>query len=87
MKNREIKEKPDKSAVVYLMCGIFQERRRVAISNAKRQWEVMQSSLTTRTPRNTNNMPDLYASHVTTVNNSDVTNDDEDTNSTPESRR
>ena len=41
----------------------FQEKRRLAINNAKRQWETMQGSLLSRTGKMVR-APELYANHL-----------------------
>ncbi|XP_056022971.1 leucine-rich repeat-containing protein 49-like isoform X6 [Ostrea edulis] len=45
------------------------EKKRLAINNAKRQWEVMQGSMINRTGKLVK-MPELYANHVGSVANS-----------------
>ncbi|XP_064608025.1 leucine-rich repeat-containing protein 49-like isoform X2 [Liolophura sinensis] len=51
--------------------AIVKEKRRLAINNAKRQWEVMQGSLIHHTGK-LGKMPDLYANHVGTFSTADV---------------
>ncbi|KAL8577182.1 hypothetical protein ACOMHN_047950 [Nucella lapillus] len=46
--------------------AILKEKRRLAINNAKRQWETMQGSLISRTGRMVR-APDLYASHLGSI--------------------
>ena len=56
----------------------LKERRKLAINNARRQWDVMQGSLMARTNKLVRGaMPDLVASHVGNIPNSDL-NDDRD---------
>lgn len=45
---------------------LFQERRRLAINNAKRQWETMQGSLISNTSKMAKGpaVRELYANHV-----------------------
>lgn len=51
----------------------LKEKRRLAINNARRQWEVMQGSLMTRSHRLVHGaMPDLVASHVANIRNSEL---------------
>uniref|UniRef100_K1PQ40 Leucine-rich repeat-containing protein 49 n=1 Tax=Magallana gigas TaxID=29159 RepID=K1PQ40_MAGGI len=47
------------------------EKKRLAINNAKRQWEVNQGSMISRTGKLVK-MPELYANHVGSVANSDI---------------
>ena len=61
--------------MIYILC--FQEKRRLAINNAKRQWEVMQGSLIQKTSKLVRT-PDLYANHVGSVPNSEVITPDND---------
>jgi hypothetical protein len=42
---------------------VLQEKRRLAINNAKRQWEAMQGSILSRTGKLVR-APDLYANHL-----------------------
>ncbi|XP_062612472.1 leucine-rich repeat-containing protein 49-like isoform X3 [Saccostrea cucullata] len=51
--------------------NIMKEKKRLAINNAKRQWEVMQGSMMNRTGKLVK-MPELYANHVGSVANSDL---------------
>ncbi|XP_061172062.1 leucine-rich repeat-containing protein 49-like [Saccostrea echinata] len=51
--------------------NIMKEKKRLAINNAKRQWEVMQGSMMNRTGKLVK-MPELYANHVGSVSNSDL---------------
>ncbi|XP_013403686.1 leucine-rich repeat-containing protein 49 isoform X2 [Lingula anatina] len=51
--------------------ALVKEKRRLAINNAKRQWEVMQGSLMHRTNRLVK-MPELYATHVGSYSHSDL---------------
>ncbi|XP_060602364.1 leucine-rich repeat-containing protein 49-like isoform X6 [Ruditapes philippinarum] len=53
------------------------EKRRLAINNAKRQWEVMQGSLIQKTSKMTRT-PELYANHIGSVPNSEVVTPDND---------
>ncbi|XP_076444066.1 leucine-rich repeat-containing protein 49-like isoform X2 [Babylonia areolata] len=46
--------------------AILKEKRRLAINNAKRQWETMQGSLMSRTGKMVRG-PDLYASHLGSI--------------------
>ena len=55
---------------------LLQEKRRLAINNAKRQWEVMQGSLIQKTSKL--RTPDLYANHIGSVPNSEVMSPDQD---------
>lgn len=50
----------------------FQEKRRLAINNAKRQWEVHQGTLINKSGKLRAKMPDLYASHMATYSNPDL---------------
>ncbi|XP_052795464.1 leucine-rich repeat-containing protein 49-like isoform X3 [Mya arenaria] len=54
------------------------EKRRLAINNAKRQWEVMQGSLIQKTSKMTRQTPDLYANHIGSIPNSEVVSPDQD---------
>ncbi|KAJ8310932.1 hypothetical protein KUTeg_011517 [Tegillarca granosa] len=47
------------------------EKKRLAINNAKRQWELMQGSMMGQTGKLVK-MPELYANHVGTVPNSEI---------------
>ena len=50
----------------------YQERRRQAINNARKQWEVMQGSVMARSSRMARDaaaMPEIYANHVANVPN------------------
>ncbi|XP_056022974.1 leucine-rich repeat-containing protein 49-like isoform X9 [Ostrea edulis] len=49
--------------------NVMKEKKRLAINNAKRQWEVMQGSMINRTGKLVK-MPELYANHVGSVANS-----------------
>ncbi|KAK3097495.1 hypothetical protein FSP39_010176 [Pinctada imbricata] len=51
--------------------NVLKEKKRLAINNAKRQWEVMQGTMINRTSKLVK-MPELYANHVGSVPNSDV---------------
>ncbi|XP_048258880.1 leucine-rich repeat-containing protein 49-like isoform X2 [Haliotis rufescens] len=51
--------------------SVMKEKRRIAINNAKRQWETMQGSLLSRTGRLVSGQRELYANHIGTINNSD----------------
>ncbi|XP_045156719.2 leucine-rich repeat-containing protein 49-like isoform X2 [Mercenaria mercenaria] len=53
------------------------EKRRLAINNAKRQWEVMQGSLIQKTSKMTRT-PELYANHIGSIPNSEVVTPDND---------
>ncbi|ELT96533.1 hypothetical protein CAPTEDRAFT_183497 [Capitella teleta] len=60
--------------------SIMKERRRLAISNARRHWEVNQGSLIHRTSKLVQSaMPELYANHVASVPNAElgIENDNE----------
>lgn len=67
-------QSPDQSTGV----SYKQEKKRLAINNAKRQWEVNQGSMISRTGKLVK-MPELYANHVGSIANSDIispTNED-----------
>ncbi|XP_069136961.1 leucine-rich repeat-containing protein 49-like isoform X9 [Argopecten irradians] len=51
--------------------AVLKEKKRIAINNAKRQWEVMQGTMMNRTGKLVK-MPDIYANHVGSVPNSDL---------------
>ncbi|XP_033750012.1 leucine-rich repeat-containing protein 49-like isoform X2 [Pecten maximus] len=51
--------------------AVLKEKKRIAINNAKRQWEVMQGTMINRTGKLVK-MPDIYANHVGSVPNSDL---------------
>nr|XP_022330180.1 leucine-rich repeat-containing protein 49-like isoform X3 [Crassostrea virginica] len=51
--------------------NIMKEKKRLAINNARRQWEVNQSTMINRTGKLIK-MPELYANHVGSVANSDI---------------
>ncbi|GFO31885.1 leucine-rich repeat-containing protein 49-like protein [Plakobranchus ocellatus] len=54
--------------------AMLKEKRRLAINNAKRQWETMQGSMMSRTSRMvkvTTTMPELFANHIGSVPSSD----------------
>ena len=54
----------------------------MAISNAKRQWEIMQTSVRTQGNRQIQQpMPDLVANHVANVPNRDFLDPDEESES------
>ncbi|KAL4228191.1 Leucine-rich repeat-containing protein 49 [Mactra antiquata] len=57
--------------------SVMKEKKRLAINNAKRQWEVMQGSLIQKTSKVTRTH-DLYANHVGSVPNSEVNTPDND---------
>jgi hypothetical protein len=59
---------------------MFQEKRRIAINNAQRQWEVNTTHMMSRT-NNLVKMPEIYANHVATVPNSAMENRDDDMDS------
>ncbi|KAH9494929.1 Leucine-rich repeat-containing protein 49 [Bulinus truncatus] len=55
--------------------AMLKEKRRLAINNAKRQWETMQGSMMSRTSRLTKingSMPELFASHIGSIPNSET---------------
>ena len=54
---------------------LYQEKRRLAINNAKRQWEVMQGSLIQKSTKLTH-VPELYANHIGSIPNSEVVSPD-----------
>ncbi|WAQ99125.1 LRC49-like protein [Mya arenaria] len=58
--------------------SVMKEKRRLAINNAKRQWEVMQGSLIQKTSKMTRQTPDLYANHIGSIPNSEVVSPDQD---------
>ncbi|XP_052279636.1 leucine-rich repeat-containing protein 49-like isoform X4 [Dreissena polymorpha] len=53
------------------------EKRRLAINNAKRNWEVSQGSLIQRTSKMTRT-PDLYANHIGSLPNAEVVSPDQE---------
>ncbi|XP_064618842.1 leucine-rich repeat-containing protein 49-like isoform X2 [Lineus longissimus] len=69
-KEDEKKRETNKAAVI-------KEKRRIAINNAKRQWEVNTTHLMSRT-NNLVKMPEIYANHVATVSNSTLERMDND---------
>ncbi|XP_033750014.1 leucine-rich repeat-containing protein 49-like isoform X4 [Pecten maximus] len=77
-KEEEKKREGSKAAVLKVVSSpIVQsappitEKKRIAINNAKRQWEVMQGTMINRTGKLVK-MPDIYANHVGSVPNSDL---------------
>ncbi|XP_069136955.1 leucine-rich repeat-containing protein 49-like isoform X3 [Argopecten irradians] len=77
-KEEEKKREGSKAAVLKVVSSpIVQsappitEKKRIAINNAKRQWEVMQGTMMNRTGKLVK-MPDIYANHVGSVPNSDL---------------
>nr|KAI8769795.1 leucine-rich repeat-containing protein 49-like [Biomphalaria glabrata] len=55
--------------------AMLKEKRRLAINNAKRQWETMQGSMMSRTSRLAKlngSMPELFASHLGSIPSMDV---------------
>ncbi|XP_060062567.1 leucine-rich repeat-containing protein 49-like [Ylistrum balloti] len=67
-KEEEKKREGSKAAVLKIP---YLEKKRIAINNAKRQWEVMQGTMMNRTGKMVK-MPDIYANHVGSVPNSDL---------------
>ncbi|XP_005090720.3 leucine-rich repeat-containing protein 49, partial [Aplysia californica] len=56
--------------------AMLKEKRRLAINNAKRQWESMQGSMMSRTSRLvkvSTTMPELFANHIGSVPNMEMT--------------
>ncbi|XP_059163229.1 leucine-rich repeat-containing protein 49-like isoform X2 [Physella acuta] len=55
--------------------AVLKEKRRLAINNAKRQWETMQGSMMSRTSRLVkvnNSMPELFANHIGSIPNMEL---------------
>ncbi|XP_052279635.1 leucine-rich repeat-containing protein 49-like isoform X3 [Dreissena polymorpha] len=57
--------------------SVMKEKRRLAINNAKRNWEVSQGSLIQRTSKMTRT-PDLYANHIGSLPNAEVVSPDQE---------
>ncbi|CAL1537613.1 unnamed protein product [Lymnaea stagnalis] len=56
--------------------AMLKEKRRIAINNAKRQWETMQGSMMSRTSRLVkinSSMPELFANHIGSIPNIEMT--------------
>src|SRR6218665_879131 len=58
--------------VLGLLFALWQEKRRRTINNAKHQWEKTVNSRNSSYHSKRKTMPDLYATHVATVPNSDA---------------
>ena len=55
----------------------MQERRRLAISNAQRHWELMQGSAISRLNKMNKRPTELFANHISNVPSSDASQEDD----------
>lgn len=53
----------------------FKEKKRLAINNARRQWEVMQGNMINKSGK-LSRTPDLYANHVGSIPNAEFISPD-----------
>lgn len=65
----------EKEYLIFVLFFVLQEKKRLAINNARRQWEVMQGNMIHKTGK-LSRTPDLYANHVGSIPNSELISPD-----------